>query len=190
MGGMHSLRGKFLLASPEMGDPNFERSVILVVQHGPEGAMGLVLNQPTGTAVAEVLGDEIEAECGTGEMLYRGGPCEGPLMVLHGDPTHGQEQVLDGLYFATEREYVEPALSGAVSPARFFAGYSGWGAGQLEGELAAEAWSVLEADAATVLASTPAAQVDVWRKLIRVQASGTLFKDWNPKIVPRDPSMN
>ncbi|MEM7625509.1 MAG: YqgE/AlgH family protein [Planctomycetota bacterium] len=187
---MESLRGQMLLASLEMGDPNFERSVILMVQHGPEGAMGLVLNQPTGTAVAEALGDQVETECSTQEMLYRGGPCDGPLMVLHGDPVHGQEQVLDGLYFATEREYVEPALCGAVSPARFFAGYAGWGAGQLESELAVKAWSVIEGDAATVLRSTPSEQADVWRKLIRVKASSELFKDWDPQIVPRDPSMN
>lgn len=187
---MESLRGQLLLASPEMGDPNFERSVILMVQHGPEGAMGLVLNQPTGTAVAEVLGDQVETQCATDEMLYRGGPCEGPLMVLHGDPVHAQEQVLDGLFFATEREYIEPALSGVVTPARFYAGYSGWGAGQLENELAVQAWSVIEADAAAVLRSTPSEQANAWRKLIRVKASAELFKNWNPKIVPRDPTMN
>lgn len=187
---MESLRGQLLLASPEMGDPNFEHAVILMVQHGPDGAMGLVLNQPTGARVAEVLGDQFEAECATDELLYCGGPCEGPLMVLHGDPVHAQEQVLDDLFFATEREYVEPALNGLVAPARFYAGYSGWGAGQLEQELAAKAWSVVEADTATVLRSTPGEQAKVWRKLIRVKASAELFKDWNPQIVPRDPSMN
>ncbi|MEL7088464.1 MAG: YqgE/AlgH family protein [Planctomycetota bacterium] len=187
---MESLRGRLLLASPEMGDPNFEHSVILMVQHGPEGAMGLVLNRPTGTRVAEVLGDQVEAACDTDEMLYRGGPCEGPLMVLHGDPVHGQEKILDDLFFATEREYVEPALHGNVSPARFYAGYSGWGAGQLEGELAAGAWSVIETNAASVLRSTPGEQANVWRKLIRVKSSAEFFKHWDPRIVPRDPSMN
>lgn len=186
---MESLRGKLLLAAPEMGDPNFEKSVILMVQHGQDGAMGLVINQPTGAGVAEVLGQEYDA-CVTDEILYRGGPCDGPLMVLHGDPAHAQEQVLEGLYFATERRYVAPALDGSVSPARFFAGYAGWGEGQLEGELAAKAWSVMETDAASVLERVPAEQAGVWKKLIRVKSSGELLKDWDPKIVPRDPSHN
>lgn len=187
---MKSLQGKLLLASPEMGDPNFERSVILMLQHGGDGAMGLVLNQPTGTAVAEALGDAAEVECGTEELLYRGGPCEGPLMVLHSDPVHAQERVLDGVYWATEREYVEPALNGVVSPARFFAGYSGWGAGQLENELRAEAWSLIEADAATIWRTAPTSDADYWQSLVKVKTAGELFKGWNPKIVPRDPSMN
>ncbi|MBB6431167.1 YqgE/AlgH family protein [Algisphaera agarilytica] len=193
---MQNLRGKLLLASPEMGDPNFARSVILIVQHGPDGALGLVLNQPTGAAVGDVLsamGDDAEVDCGVDEPLYRGGPCDGPLMVLHQDPVHAQELVTDGVYFASEREYVEPALSGAVSPVRFYAGYSGWGAGQLEGELAQSAWSVMDASLDAVFPAsgdTPVSDEGVWKSLIRVKTTSELLKGYNPNILPRDPSMN
>lgn len=196
---MENLRGKLLLASPEMGDPNFARAVILLVQHGPDGALGLVLNQPTGIAVKDVLAalpEElmIGGDGGPGEdALYRGGPCDGPLMVLHGNPVHGQQQVLDGVYFASERQYLQPALSGAVSPARFFAGYSGWGAGQLEGELAQSAWIVMDTDAQSVLSPESEAggsDQSAWKHLIRIKKSRELIDGFNPDIVPRDPSMN
>jgi len=193
---MSNLRGKLLLASAEMGDPNFAKSVILLVQHGPDGAVGLVLNQPTGAAVGDALGamgDDAGLECGVEAPLYRGGPCEGPLMVLHQDPIHGQEQVMDGVYFASEPEYVEPALVGAVSPVRFYAGYSGWGAGQLEGELAQSAWAVMDGNVATVFPAEGGATLSdesVWRSLIRVKKTSELIKGYSPKIVPRDPSMN
>ncbi len=181
-----SLRGKLLLASPQMGDPNFERAVILVVQHDPAGAMGLVLNQPTDAAVREVVEASVGLECGTDELLYRGGPCEGPLMVLHSDPGHAQEEVLEGVFFATDREFVEPVLEGRIQPARFFAGYAGWGAGQLEGELAVDSWTVVEADAAIVFER----HLDAWSLLMRINKPSGLLSQLDPKIVPRDPSMN
>ncbi|MEO0514169.1 MAG: YqgE/AlgH family protein [Planctomycetota bacterium] len=195
---MSDLRGKLLLASPEMGDPNFSKSVILIVQHGPDGALGLVLNQPTGAAVGEVLGamgDDAGVECGVDAPLYRGGPCDGPLMVLHQDPIHAQEQVMDGVYFSSEREYVEPALAGAVNPVRFYAGYSGWGAGQLEGELAESAWGVMDASLDAVFPAegdggATLSEDSVWKSLIRVKTARELLKGFNPKIVPRDPTMN
>jgi len=177
-----------------MGDPNFERSVILMLQHGSEGAMGLVLNDPTELAVRDAVEQVAEVECQTDAVLYRGGPCEGPLMALHSDPIHAQEQVLDGVYFATEREYIEPALSGQAGPARFFAGYSGWGEGQLESELAQRAWVVMEADAATVFDPEGKAfgsgESKLWRALIRVKHHSELLKGVNPKALPRDPSLN
>lgn len=214
--GMDDLRGKLLLASPDMGDPNFSRAVILVVQHSADGALGLVLNQPTGVAVSDVLqampegftgSDEDDDPTGEseaaaiegvipgagGEALYRGGPCDGPLMVLHGDPVHGQEKVLEGVYFASERQYIEPILTGAAGPAKYFAGYSGWGAGQLEGELAQSAWVVMDADAAAVLSrdqdDAPGGGA-AWKTLIRVKKSRDLLTGFNPDLVPRDPSMN
>ncbi|MEO1236219.1 MAG: YqgE/AlgH family protein [Planctomycetota bacterium] len=191
---MMSLRGKLLLASPEMGDPNFERSVILMVQHSAEGAMGLVLNRPTDQTVGEVLSAspdvDDEVACGTDELLYRGGPCEGPLMVLHGDAAMVQEQVTAGVYFAPEGEYVARALWGALRPARFFAGYAGWGGGQLEGELAQSAWIVMDAEVGAVFDQRGSGRDDPWRGLIRVKKAGELLKGYSPKIVPRDPSMN
>lgn len=182
--------------------------------------MGLVLNQPTGVAVSDVLqampeeltglgeaGEAgLDAEQLPGEPLYRGGPCDGPLMVLHGDPVHAQEEVMEGVYFASERQYLELILTGAAGPTKYFTGYAGWGAGQLEGELTQSAWVVMDTDAGAVLSvddgsaeSGGAADSGMagsagggasWKHLIRVKKSRDLLKGFNPKLVPRDPSMN
>ncbi|MEM6460033.1 MAG: YqgE/AlgH family protein [Planctomycetota bacterium] len=185
---MDSLRGKLLLASPAMGDPNFERAVILMVQHGEEGALGLVLNRPTDTSLAEAMASLPGVECGIDGPLHRGGPCDGPLMALHRDTVGGEERVMDGVCWSTQREYVEPVLAGAAGPAVFFAGYAGWGAGQLEGELQADAWVVTDTDGDTVL--TPGEGEGWWLGLIRRQRRDTLGQRFDPKIVPPDPSMN
>ncbi|MEM1107426.1 MAG: YqgE/AlgH family protein [Planctomycetota bacterium] len=198
---MENLRGKLLLASPEMADPNFSKSVILMVQHGPEGALGLVLNRPTGTFVGEVIGamgDDGGVECDVEEPLYRGGPCEGPLMVLHQDPVHAEQEVLNGVYFASDRGCVEPALVGLVSPVRFYAGYAGWGSGQLEGEIAQSVWAVMDASHESVFPAAESVsgqtqgndEEELWRSLIRTKSHSDLLKNFNPNIVPRDPSMN
>ena len=186
---MDSLRGKLLLASPDMGDPNFERTVILLIQHADEGAMGLILNRPTPLGVCAALlaseGGE-ETPCDTEELLFKGGPCEGPLMALHGDADFAQDMVCDGVYLATDKHLIEPVLAGTVTPARFFAGYAGWGGGQLEGEIAAGAWVVADAQPHVIFDPGP----DPWPQLIRANKPGDILKNFNPKIVPRDPSMN
>ena len=186
---MDSLRGKLLLASPEMGDPNFERTVILLIQHGTTGAMGLVLNRPTPLAVCEALrhsDDAGDTECETEEVLYQGGPCEGPLMALHGDKDLAQDEVAQGVYLATDKHLIGPVLSGAVTPAKFYAGYAGWGEGQLEGELAAGAWLVFDAEPGLIFDPGP----DLWVGLTRLRKAGELLRGFDPKILPRDPSMN
>ena len=152
--------------------------------------MGLVLNRPTPLAVCEALRHsdaEGDTECGTEEVLYQGGPCEGPLMALHGDKELAQDEVLQGVYLATDKHLIGPVLAGAVTPAKFYAGYAGWGEGQLEGEIAAGAW---------VLSPTPSRRLifepgpDLWVGLTRLRKAGEMLRGFDPKILPRDPSMN
>ena len=215
-----TLKGKFLLAAMQMGDPNFVRSVILLIEHDQDGAMGLIVNRPTDVAVADVLTDEdveIRLDSGDASMLFRGGPCDGPLMVLHGGhiselgevgfpplAASDSRQVLEGIWFGSDRTIVEPALTGAIRPARFFAGYAGWGAGQLEAEIDESAWTVIEGDAATLWepdklfkglpsgpeTASPLSGDELWRSLTQRQAASDFMKGWNPKIFPSDPSMN
>ena len=79
---MKSLRGHFLLASLSLRDPNFERRVVLMVKHDDDGAIGLVINQPLDVTVADVLGENYESAASIRSPLHRGGPCEGPMMIL------------------------------------------------------------------------------------------------------------
>ncbi len=137
-----NLRGKLLIASPALDDPNFARSVVLITEHSDEGAMGIVLNRPSETPAAELVPDL--AEIAAGEAVYVGGPVEPDAVVLlaeFSDPSAAAWVVVADVGLASaDRELSE--LDEAVRRGRLYAGYSGWSAGQLEGELEAEAWIV------------------------------------------------
>ncbi len=133
-----SLEGQFLVASREMADPNFARSVVLLIRHDEEGAMGLVLNRPTKTTVAEAWRQVSEAPCPTEGLIHLGGPCRGPLMAIHGDAGLGEIEIVPGVYFCADPDNIEQVISGGHEPSRFFIGFAGWGPGQLEAEMREE----------------------------------------------------
>src|SRR5947209_1645429 len=138
---MSSLAGYFLVARPVLDDPNFNRTVVLILQHGPEGAFGLVVNRP-------VESNKLPFP------IYVGGPCklEG-MLLLHGHAEwmeDGEGEVCPGIFLgdSTCAERVAKGEEGEEGePLRFrmFSGYSGWGPRQLEGELAEKAWAVVRA---------------------------------------------
>jgi putative transcriptional regulator len=150
------LIGRLLVASPQLGDPNFERSVILMLDHGPDGALGVVLNRPTGLPVDEILDVwRDQAEAAPPGVVFRGGPVS-PDAVIGLARTEAPEidesqwrLVLDGvgtvdLAVAPDEQPV------AVAGVRMFAGYAGWSPDQLEDELSEGAWIVLDAVVADV----------------------------------------
>src|SRR5262245_60723590 len=106
----NSLKGQLLLASGRLMDPNFARSVILMVQHDENGALGLILNRPLQTTVKEVCDETLELPCAVEANLYQGGPCEGPLMVVHTQESAGQIQVMSDVFFTTDRAQIESIL--------------------------------------------------------------------------------
>ncbi len=181
-----NLQGHLLLAAPSMLDPNFERTVILLVHHNDEGALGLVLNKPTPMRVRDALPASVEHGHEVEDVLRKGGPCEGPLMVLHGSAEASQVEVLPGVYFATEQDLVERVMESAEGRTMYFAGYAGWGPGQLEDEIAADAWMVLEGQPDEVFG----AGHDTWSRLVRTLAKEAMKQQINPNIVPDDPSLN
>jgi putative transcriptional regulator len=137
-----TLRGKLLVASPVLADPNFARAVVLITEHGEEGAMGVVLNRPSETEVGEVapeLGEIVESG-----PVFIGGPVQPQALVVlaeFADPSAAAWIVAADVGFVgaeTDRD----ELDQAIRRGRVYAGYSGWGAGQLEGELEEEAWIV------------------------------------------------
>ena len=137
-----SLRGKLLIASPALVDPNFARAVVLITEHNDEGAMGVVLNRPSETGVAQVA-PELEPVA-DGGPIFIGGPVQPQALVVlaeFADPEAAAWIVAADVGFVaaeTDREELESA----VRRGRVYAGYSGWGAGQLEAELSEEAWIV------------------------------------------------
>ena len=183
---MESLAGHFLIASPELVEPNFARSVVLIVQHGEDNALGLVVNRPLETGVREVCERVLEVECGAAAAdgaLFQGGPCEGPLMVLHNDAARSDVEVRPGVHFSTDRESIEWLLAHHDGPAKYFVGYAGWAAGQLESELERGSWLTLPATDDQIFKAGD----DLWSKLL---TTATLSKWIDPSRIPDDPTLN
>src|SRR5687767_11333969 len=87
---MKSRQGQLLIASSRLRDPNFFKSVVLIVKDSDEGALGVILNRPLEITVADACGEQVPAASEVDEPIHQGGPCEGPLTVLHGNPAAGE----------------------------------------------------------------------------------------------------
>jgi putative transcriptional regulator len=188
---MESLKGQILLASRLLRDPNFFRSVIFMVQHGKDGALGLILNRPLDMTIKQACDDALEIACAVDAVLHQGGPCEGPLMALHSHRKAAQlgqsgahSEVLNGVYFSTERDELAWLLKQPKPKAKFFVGYSGWGPGQLERELETGSWLIAKASMKVVLEGGDA---DQWSKLVTLATLGDGIKE---ELIPEDPSVN
>ncbi len=180
---MASLRGQLLVAGPALVDPNFHRTVVLVCEHDENGAMGLVLNRPS-PILAEQAIPELGDALGPEETLWVGGPVQTTSVVVLADFADAD----DGMPVAGTVGLVLPdtdleAVATAVSRARAFLGYAGWGGGQLEGELAGDDWIV--ADFAPEDAFTDAPD-QLWSRVLgRKGGSYALLA-----TMPPDPSVN
>lgn len=156
-----SLAGRLLVATPEMGDPNFDHTVIYMVSHDETGAMGLVVNRPLARGpISDLLkGFGAESEGVKGEIvLHYGGPVERErALVLHTSDYVGKTtNVLGGLAVTADVGVVQ-ALARGEGPQRslFALGYAGWAPGQLEAEIKANAWFSIPADEALLFEGAP-----------------------------------
>jgi putative transcriptional regulator len=180
-----SLRGKLILAGPMLKDPNFERAVVLITEHSEEGAMGLVLNRPSETTIGEAVPD-LTWIAAADELVYVGGPvAPNGVIVLAEWLDPGQAVVLvdDDLGFVPGDAEDQDALAAAIVRSRVYAGHAGWGPGQLEDELAEEAW-IVEAPRREELFSDDAE--DLWSAVLR--RMGREFALLS--TMPPDPSLN
>ncbi len=182
---MLCLQGHLLVSSPELPDV-FEHSVILLVRHSEEGAFGLILNRATDTRVRDVWSKVSQSECLTGERLHVGGPVEGPLMALHADEFIMEMEVIPGIYFSANREKLEQLAVKPDGPARYFVGYAGWSAGQLETEIKRGSWQTLPARPDHIFESDER----LWQVARREIADHILRAQLGIKHVPPDLRMN
>jgi putative transcriptional regulator len=176
-----------LLAAPTLLDPNFVDAVVLLLDVNEEGALGVVLNRPSALPVAEVLGqwgDVVEEP----EVLFQGGPVstDGALAVAlaspGGEDAVGFQAVADRLGLL-DLDTPTELVVGTVDRLRIFAGYAGWGAGQLEGEIERGDWYVVPALLEDVFRSDT---TDLWRDVLRRQPGDLAFHATRPA----DPDMN
>lgn len=179
-----SLAGQLLLAAPNLADPNFARTVVLVGVHSSDGAMGLVLNRPSEMTVADAV-PELEGAIEDGEPLYIGGPVQRSSIVCLAeflDPSPAGLFVLGRIGFPA-RDADLGSLRDATVRTRAFAGFAGWGEGQLESEMDNGDWIPQAALAEDVFTDEPD---ELWsRVLARKGGSFALLAR-----MPIDPSVN
>lgn len=158
----HALKGHFLVAARHLNDPNFFRTVVLIIDHGAEGAMGLVVNRPSCLSVAAALSHEFDLSS-SAEMVHFGGPVDREaLFILHNsDPGDCCKQVVvPGVVTVGTSEEFHKVLNGVQSqdPSlayRIFHGCAGWAPDQLEGEIERGDWLVLEASSEATFHEDP-----------------------------------
>lgn len=208
-------RGRLLVAAPTLDDPNFFRTVVLLLAYDPDGALGVVLNRPSDTPVAEIV-PSWALHASTPGLLFAGGPVQPNAAICVGHPEDDSlgahldldlelgmvEQVTlddgegrrddDGFggyspltsMLGTVDLHREPEeIAVQLRGLRVFKGYAGWGAGQLDEELAQDAWFVVEGDPGDVLTAEPET---LWERVLRRQGGWLSVLSRHPV----DPSLN
>ncbi|TML00136.1 MAG: hypothetical protein E6G34_01165 [Actinobacteria bacterium] len=180
----HSLAGQLLLASPNLRDPNFARTVVLIGIHNEEGAMGVVLNRPSQTTVWEAV-PALKDAVGEQEAVFVGGPVHPSSVVCLAefeDPSAAAVLVLGRIGFPGHD--VQPELLREVTArTRVFAGFAGWGEGQLEAEVNEGDWLSSAALAEDVFTDQP---LRLWSNVLARKGGGFSLL----ARMPLDPSMN
>ena len=182
--------GRLAVATPLLTDPNFDRTVVLLLQADDEdGALGLVLNRPTGTEVGEVL-EPWGALAGRPPVVFTGGPVQPNAAICLGRaradaPAVAAYSLLENapLLGTVDLDATPEEVGGAVTEVRVFAGYAGWTAGQLEAEVDEGAWWIL--DALPGDAFTPRPEL-LWTQVLRRQGPPIAFA----ALYPEDPTLN
>lgn len=161
--------GTFLVASRDLGDPNFSETVILLLRYDEEeGAMGLIVNRRTDLPLSRVF-EDVKGAKGRKDLAYMGGPVEpGDVLALlkSSAKLEDADRVFGSVYLISDKDLLEKTLADKTEPGVFhvFLGYAGWGPGQLEHEVDLGAWHIVPADAASVFDADPDS---VWPRLIR-----------------------
>lgn len=195
------IKGRVLIASPALGDPNFHRTVVFMIEHTAAGALGVVLNRPSEHAVSEAV-PGWEGLAAAPGVVFSGGPVEGGRILGLGRSKSDASAVTE----ATPDDSPGHSADGAWTPVlgrigmvdlsqdpvdvgrrvdllRFFSGYAGWGAGQLEGELQEGAWFVFEATEVDALTPQPD---ELWQQVFRRQPDDLKWVGF----FPEDPAQN
>lgn len=180
---MESLRGHLLLAGAALWDPNFRRSVVLIAHHDDEGAVGVVLNDRADVTVSEAI-PQLSNLVPPDEPLFVGGPVEPQAAVVIADfedPSVAQIIALGTIGFLPPESGPEVELG--IRRARVFAGYAGWGSGQLEAEMREGSWIVEPARPDDVFPTDPSR---LWDAVLRRKGSAFDLL----RAMPFDPTMN
>ena len=181
-----SLKGQFLLAPPMLPDVNFYRSIVLMMQHDHEGAIGLILNRPTDARLNDTLDFCEGNESTEDQVIHVGGPVDGPLMTLHTIMEYAEQEAMPGVYVSSQKHNIQNILTSGSVPYRVFSGYSGWTAGQLEEELERGGWITCDATSAEVFSD----DIDIWKSITQRVGHQVIQDSVKPDWLGIDPITN
>jgi len=182
------LSGQLLIASPYLTDPNFIRSVVLMVSHDQQGAFGLGINRCTGQRLSQLV--ELSLPKGSvreDDQIFDGGPVDGPLLAVHDLPGIGAPVGSDDspIWVTGDEDHLRLLLTRVDARVRFITQYAGWGAGQLDAELDSGGWLVLPADHEMVFGDPG----ETWETAVK-HCGRQILASLSPGLRFCDPSVN
>ena len=184
---MSLLKGQFLVASPELLDPNFARTVLLLFEHNKQGAAGVILNRPTAATISDISEHVFSERFDWEKSLCFGGPVIGPLLILHTDEDLADQEIVPGLYSTIDAVKVQVLLRRRAEPSLVIANYAGWGPGQLEAEIKEGSWSTTPA---TLDRAFDSRDEVAWAEIAEIAEAGKMPNVLGIREVPTDPSLN
>src|SRR4051812_16371501 len=182
----HSLTGHFLVASRYLRDPNFVQSVVLMIHHDQEGAMGVVINRPSDKSVREVWEMIGNDPCDRDDLIYIGGPVPGALVALHNVEAFFNHEGVPRVVVFSKPDALAFIVRKKDVPLRLCSGNAGWGSGQLEGELEAGGWLSTRATVDDVFAEPET----IWKTVTQRIGLEIMAPDVDSEHMPIDPSLN
>ncbi|NLX98858.1 MAG: YqgE/AlgH family protein [Rhodopirellula sp.] len=183
---MQSYEGHLLVASPQLLDPNFAKSLVFLIEHNEDGAFGMIVNRPISKTVQDLWREVGSEPCSSRRPVYLGGPVPGPLLSLHANSSLSEMEPITGVYFSARKPNLDRLVLDETSAQKVFLGHSGWGAGQLEQELDAGAWRTIPATAELIFSTDE----ELWDSVFRQLGRELLKSMLNLKDLPSDPSTN
>ncbi len=193
-----SVQGFALVASPQLNDPHFFRTVVYILQHDEQGALGLVINRPLQQTIGELLDEMAALNIVNDARVHWGGPVDGPLMLLQ-ELRRGDKA---GVFAATEQSQIVAICTGVPLKSKYgdfidedasvrgrylvFDGYAGWGPGQLDAELHQGGWLVWDVEPNDIFGDSD----EVWQRALRGIGREILAVGIDVSRLPEDPAFN
>lgn len=177
-------KGKLLVAMPMLVDPNFRQTIVLLCEHGPDGSLGLVVNRPTQVQASKLIRDfSFSTRDG---RVFAGGPVAQNVMLIlcRGNATLEEHTILEDVFLAKDLDSLKfPGVLGSQGEIRYYLGYAGWAAGQLEAEVKAGVWHLMPGDPDIIFDANP---ILLWQEMMR-----KIGQEWSIySTMPPDLSMN
>ena len=183
---MGSLKSHLLLAAPQLPDTNFFRTVVLMLSHDSEGALGIVLNRPTDQVFDEIWSQFTGKPCECPVVINWGGPVNGPPIAIHDNAAIGEVEILPQVFMATAQDNIDFLVSNVPDNLKLYCGYAGWAPNQLEREIEVGGWLITEAHPSHIFAG----EEDLWKVVASEIGNSVMFGDHEKPRTKSDPSLN